>query len=686
MAGIPDPGTSRKGEEYTGGLGGRQRGREPGAACANGAWSLRDLLGPRGPLSRRLGDLEHRESQVQMAEAVLQTCREGGRLLVEAGPGTGKTFAYLVPALLEARPPQLRIVISTWTRNLQEQILHKDLPLLRAALDSSLPVALVLGRENYVCRRRAEEALARAAAEGSTFRAELRAICDWAARSRSGIQSEIPVQPSPAAWALARAERGNCLQQHSPFFQSCAWQWSRRLAKEAGILVVNHALLMADLKLRRSGNALLPSYQVLIVDEAHHLEEVAADHLGLEVRRRALLAVLAAVEREDATGITAALARRARDAVAALFAGLDALVGEQHSRRLSGGEFLDREYQPCLGALAERLRRQAESSGESQGLEQNARADEIQLLCQDLSRILTASAVGSVFWVERSEDGRDLALRSAPIETGPLLEHELFDPLQSVVLTSATLRAPSVRPGPEQDPFSYVRTATGLEDARSLALASPFDYFRQARICVDGLPEPGDPGYEEALIQRIPFHVRRSQGRALVLFTSRRTLQQVAQGIEVPLAEAGIRLLVQGRGRSRSDLLHQFRSGSPAALLGLASFWEGVDVPGPALSQVILTRLPFAAPGHPRDEARSDALRGQGIDPFRALALPQAVLRFLQGFGRLIRTREDHGLVTILDSRVLTKWYGNAFLAALPSCPWFQMVEDEEVPLDLDPA
>ncbi len=287
-----------------------------------------------------------------------------------------------------------------------------------------------------------------------------------------------------------------------------------------------------------------------------------------------------------------------------------------------------------------------------------------------------------VVFAERDEAGGDVALCAAPVEPGPILARELFAPLHAAVLTSATL---AVSPPPDR--FEWLERGTGLRGARTRVLDSPFDYRRQARLVVDPLPEPNDPAaWTDALVERVPFHVRRSEGRAFVLFTSRKTMETVADGARAAIEGAGITLLVQGRGVPRSLLLQQFRAQQPAALFGLASFWEGVDVPGRDLAHVILTRLPFAVPDHPLEKARAERLERAGGDAFRELSLPKAVLRFKQGFGRLIRTRDDHGDVTVLDARIVQRRYGRAFLQALPDCRKVLLRDGEEIDLDEEAA
>jgi ATP-dependent DNA helicase DinG len=651
---------------------------------------MAELFGGGGLLAARFGGFEERPSQLEMAEAIDALFDRGGRLLVEAGTGTGKTFAYLLPALLHAALPDRRVVISTWTRTLQEQLVGRDLPRLRELLGVPLEAALVQGRENYVCRRRAELALERSDLlfESKGASGELARVVDWAGHSPVGTRADLGFEPKAEVWAAVRAERGNCLNARSPFFKSCVWQEAKRRAREAGVLVVNHALLLEDLKLKRGGGAVLPPYSMLIVDEAHHLEEVAADHLGGRFSRAALLGFVRAAARAVETGATGSarerleqLLARCRGAILDLYERVARWLGERSVAALDGAARLPSQLPLLLDEVHDRLvEASLEARDPGDAAELAARAATAAAFSQSIDPILKGEGSGLVLFAERNDESGDVALCAAPVDPGPILAAELFAPLHAAVLTSATL---AVSPPPDR--FAWLRRGTGAGDAATLVLESPFDFRRQARLVVDPLPDPTDAeAWTKALIERVPVHVARSGGRAFVLFTSRRTMEAVADGARDELARLGVRLLVQGRGTPRSMLLQQFRELQPAALFGLSSFWEGVDVPGHELSHVILTRLPFAVPDHPLEKARAERLRQAGVDAFRALSLPKAVLRFKQGFGRLIRRRDDRGDVTVLDARVVQRRYGRVFLDALPDCRKILLRDGEEVELDAE--
>lgn len=653
---------------------------------------MAELFAGGGLLAARFDGFEERPSQLEMAEAIDALFDRGGRLLVEAGTGTGKTFAYLLPALLHAALPDRRVVISTWTRTLQEQLVGRDLPRLRELLGLPLEAALVQGRENYVCRRRAELALERSDLlfESRAASGELTRVVDWAGHSPVGTRADLGFEPRAEVWAAVRAERGNCLNARSPFFKSCVWQEAKRRTREAGVLVVNHALLLEDLKLKRGGGAVLPPYSLLIVDEAHHLEDVAADHLGGRFSRAALLGFLRAAARAVETGAVGTarerleqILARCRGAILDLFERVAHWIGERSVAALDGSARLPSQLPLLLDEAHDRLvEASLEAREPGDAAELAARAATAASFSQSIDPILKGEATGLVLYAEKNDERGDVALCAAPVDPGPILAAELFAPLHAAVLTSATL---AVSPPPDR--FAWLRRGTGAGEAATLVLQSPFDFRRQARLVVDPLPDPSDAAaWTQALIERVPVHVGRSGGRAFVLFTSRKMMEAVADGARDELERLGVRLLVQGRGTPRSLLLQQFRELQPAALFGLSSFWEGVDVPGHELSHVILTRLPFAVPDHPLEKARAERLEQAGIGAFQALSLPKAVLRFKQGFGRLIRRRDDHGDVTVLDARIVQRRYGRVFLDALPDCRKILLRDGEEVELDADGA
>lgn len=640
-------------------------------------------LAPGGPVARALGaqgqPFEPRAEQVAMCEAVHAALEAGRHLVVEAGTGVGKTFAYLLPALVHAQRSGQAVAVSTSSIALQEQLVRRDLPLLERVLPGGLDWALVKGRGNYLCLRRMHAALAGRGLFDGDLQERLAAIAAWSESPGEGSRQELPSDPGDAVWDLVKAEHGNCLGRQCRHYAACSYQASRQRAQAARLVVVNHHLLLSDLVLRRSGASMLPALAAVVVDEAHDLEEVAAEHLGVRVSAlalgQALLRLWSARQRSGLLAAHADLLLRAeveevRSDVLGFFEDLAATQRPAGRARASSTVPFP-EPSPVPAALAERLDTLGQAlveradglPGRAEALELAARGRALSAMGVALGELCGPTPAGSVRWLDVG--GRLPALCSAPVDVGPSLQAALWSQVGSAVLTSATLatgRPPS---------FAYLRGRLGLEQADECALGSPFDYRRQARLVLAaGLPDPSreSQAWEEALPEAVLRAVRDTRGGALVLFTSRQSLQRCAQALREPLAHDGLELLVQGEGLERAQLLERLRAGG-GVLLGLASFWQGVDVPGDALRHVIITRLPFQPPDHPLHEARSQRVQAQGGDAFRDLSLPQAALRLKQGFGRLVRRATDHGRVTILDPRMRTKAYGRTLLESLPPCP-----------------
>lgn len=650
----------------------------PGLAGGPAQW-----LAAGGPVAQALGaggqPFEARAEQVAMCAAVHAALEGGRHLVVEAGTGVGKTFAYLLPALVHAQRTGQAVAVSTSSIALQEQLVRRDLPLLARALPFPLRWALVKGRGNYLCLRRMHAALAgRGLFDGELSR-RLEDIAAWSAAPGEGSRQELPEDPGEAAWDLVRAEHDNCLGRQCKHYAQCSYQASRQRAQAAQLVVVNHHLLLSDLVLRRSGASMLPALAAVVVDEAHDLEEVAAEHLGTRVSAAALGQALGRLwNARQRSGLLAAhadlLLRAEVDEVRReLLEFFDTLAAAHRppGRARAATTLPFPEPSPVPEALGERLVRLGETLVDradglperSEALELAARGRALGAMGTALVALAGPTPAGSVRWLDVG--GRQPALCSAPVDVGPSLQAALWSQVGSAVLTSATLatgRPPS---------FAYLRGRLGLCEADERVLGSPFDYRRQARLVLAaGLPDPSrdSQAWEEALPEAVLHAVRATRGGALVLFTSRQSLQRCAEALREPLAHDGLELLVQGEGLDRAQLLERLRAGG-GVLLGLASFWQGVDVPGEALRHVIVTRLPFQPPDHPLHEARSRRVEAQGGDPFRDLSLPQAALRLKQGFGRLVRRATDHGRVTILDPRMRTKPYGRTLLESLPECP-----------------
>ncbi len=686
------------------------------------ALDVAESLGAKGRVAHVLGQYEDRPSQRDMAAYIADGYNAGGVQILEAGTGVGKSFAYLVPALAWARANAERTVVSTNTINLQEQLVGKDLPMLRQALkdgDHEPSFALLKGWRNYLCLARLNQAVGSQHSLLEPERIdELLSLAEWAGRTSDGSLSDLPVLPSSEVWDEVAAEADLCPRLQCPHFEACFLFKARRRAAEADIVVVNHHLLAADLAVRQASDnwqdaAVLPPYQRLILDEAHHLEEVAASHLGTQVTSRGVRRLLGRLER-NGKGLGPSLAYQlstqndllakasldlvhqrllpathdARQASDALFARLHARLETEPGAVLRldenfpadplWDEGLTRELDATLGSfrsledLLQTIADRMESSNlEERGLqllqEMRGVIRRLGAVADGLNGTLRPAAGGppTVRWLERSGPKRQqVSLAAVPLDLAPILRELLFDRVKTVVLTSATLAA-----GGE---FEFLEGRLGLDRAPSPVtvrelLPSPFDFGSQ---CLFGIPNDiPDPREEEpehgaAVDQIVSELVSASDGGLFVLFTSHAALRRSAASLRGIMGSRWP-LLVQGEG-PRDGLLRRFREAGNAVLLGTDSFWEGVDVPGQALRALVLPKLPFKVPSEPLTAARLERLTEQGQDGFRHYLLPHAALKLKQGFGRLIRARTDVGVVLLLDPRVLTKRYGPLILNGLP--------------------
>jgi ATP-dependent DNA helicase DinG len=620
---------------------------------------LPEIFGSAGPLARSLPGYAVRDEQVEMAEHVAAALEGRETLIVEAGTGTGKTFAYLVPALVSGR----RVILSTGTRALQDQLYHRDLPSVCGALGRPVRIALLKGRANYLCRHRLDLAEQQAYARGVRREVALAIpkVRAWSHVTKRGDIAELPgVGEADPVWPWVTSTRENCLGAECPVYDQCFVLAARREAQSADIVVVNHYLLMADLVLKEEGfGDLLPGADAIVIDEAHQLPDIAAQFLGYSVSTRQLSAIA-----KDVAG-ELLLAQQMGSGVDAALSGLDAqvaaVVGAMAGTetRLEHAQWPERLIE-ALNGLASRAAELAEGlaplAAEGQGAFARLR-ERLEESAVRLRNLTAEQAEGGVRWAEMG--ARNVSAHYAPVDVAGQLAALLESQPGAWILTSATLAV--------GDDFSHYVRRSGLARARSVRFESPFDFANQALLYLPkGLGDPGAPGHTQAVVQAALPVLEASGGRAFLLFTSHRALREAAEELRRAWNDAPpVPMLVQGDA-PRDQLLRAFREAGNAVLLGTGSFWEGVDVKGTALSVVIIDKLPFAVPDDPLLKARLAAIRAQGGNPFFDEQVPQAVIALKQGVGRLIRDAADFGVVMLCDARLVTKGYGRIFIQSLP--------------------
>ncbi|MBE3571500.1 MAG: DEAD/DEAH box helicase family protein [Moorella humiferrea] len=667
------------------------------------------FLAPGGPLAEKIPNYEYRPQQAEMLRSVVNAFAENRYLIIEAGTGTGKTLAYLMPAVYWACHSGKKVAIATHTISLQEQLWHKDLPLLKEVLPFSFKATLVKGRNNYLCLRKLRD-YQNNPPSGREERNFILRVLRWLEFTTSGDWSEMKLKPEEEVFKQSlAADKDTCVGNSCPFYDGCFVTRARLEAETADILILNHSLLLSDV---RFNNQILPDYPYLIIDEAHHLEEVAAEHLGLTVSQAAgnfylrylgdgnnisflgrIRALAARLDRQDKTTFLLSLLNDLEKNVTALegewqrfwecLADLNSVALWENNNgtlrftpRLQETPSWDNllsifgQLEESINALTMRLERLSELLSAFGAEEMAASAANLKNLfaqyCHDIGDILTAEPEKAACWLEKTPTNQYI-LRSAPLEIGTILADMLFSHKQSVVLTSATLTV--------ANNFDFYKEQVGINNLidrkiDTCQVASPFDYTSQALVCaVKGLPNPGqlnDSAYAEAITAVIAACLHGINGRTLILCTSHRFLQDLYKHLSLALSGSDFSILAQGIDGGRAQLLEEFRQTSKAVLLGANTYWEGIDLPGELLKCVIIPRLPFPSPGIPLLAARMENAAAKGKNPFTTLCLPQAIIRFRQGFGRLIRTAKDRGVMLVLDQRLLSQRYGRHFLQSLP--------------------
>ncbi len=644
--------------------------------------TVEEIFSPSGPFSV-LPVFEYRRQQVEMSGAIAAALEDTGHLIIEAPTGVGKTLAYLIPAVLYALREGKRAVISTHTRNLQEQLLQKDIPLARTLLGKSFSAATLKGRRNYLCTTRLRSTLAAPASLfGGDDREELQRIHAWASGTSDGDTEGLPFTPNPEVWNAVCSEQGICTPRTCG--SDCFYQRAREKARSADVIILNHALLFNLLALQESDDRYVFENDFVIFDEAHMLEAVAASGAGKRLSCRQLLTTLHRLYNaktkkgllaDQTKGLKQLVVKTENsvqsffDSVAqagrALVAGTEPAEGQgMQLVRIRSPHLVPDILAGPLLALQTALQRIEEGEGTGDIRQELAVTRRLLWEAQILTdEFLEQADPELTYWLELPGTKGDRAgLCASPSDVSKFIGPRLFRHGSSVVLTSATLSVGGS--------LRYFQQRIGGTGVRALILDSPFDHRRQMKICIArDIPEPDTPGYRVVLPSWIIRSIDRTGGKALVLFTSNVLMRSVAASLAGEFDRRELRLLVQGLGLPRHQLLEEFRRDIRSVLFGLDSFWMGIDVPGEALEHVIITRLPFAVPSHPLTETRLETIARDGGNAFLEYSLPEAVLKFRQGAGRLIRSQTDTGILTLLDSRILHKSYGRVFLSSLPRCP-----------------
>lgn len=686
---------------------------ESGPIGADLVAQVAEIFSASGLLSRS-SNFEYRPQQQDMAVAVAKALTENNHLITEAGTGVGKSLGYLIPAILFAKAHQKKAVVSTHTINLQEQLVGKDLPMLREALGVPFNYMLLKGRHNYLCTRRLHKTLMQAdSLFVSSEVEELKRIWEWAKHTEDGSLSDFEIEPDAKVWQQVCSERGLCSPKlcgpgsefAEQYQRPCFFQKARAQILQADVLVLNHTLFFMHLggvEDEPSGGILFKN-DFVVFDEAHTVEQVASKHIGTSVSSAQVRYTLQRLWNPQTQkgllgmlhdGAALKLVADALDEAKLFFdeveAVCDSVFKEPHVHprlRKSEGSvnrpkawtelrirrpnlFEDRLSLP-IQRLRERISqliKMCQDKDTAEELLQNNRR--LAEVYEAVTFFLKQTGEEYVYWVERTgKVHRQINLHAAPIDVAAYLRARLFGAETSVIMTSATLSTGMVHSKRDHG-LDYFARRVGGEQAEKLQVGSPFDYERQMKMYVASkMPDPREPTYRRELVRWIEHFLRQTHGKAFVLFTNFKLMLEIGEQMQPFFDELGLECYIQGTGTPRTLMIEKFKADIDSVLFGTDSFWQGVDVPGEALSNVIITRLPFAVPDHPLIEARVERIEARGDDPFMEFSLPEAILKFRQGVGRLIRSKSDSGIVVALDNRILTKRYGQAFLNAIPKCP-----------------